>query len=111
MPLHLRVADPGGVPLPADADGARWRRATLDDAPAITALLEAMSRRDHPEWSESLEEVVEDLGRSWIELSEDSALAAIKHGDIAAIGAVVSAGLPRFVGRSRNTPAPKEGGH
>ncbi len=34
-----------------------------------------------------------------------TALAAIKHGDIAAIGAVISAGVPRFVGRSRNTPA------
>ena len=37
--------------------------------------------------------------------TQDSALKAIKHGDIAAIGAVVSAGIPRFVGRSRNTPA------
>lgn len=36
--------------------------------------------------------------------TQDSALAAIKHGDIAAVGAVVSAGVPRFVGRSRNTP-------
>jgi enamidase len=37
--------------------------------------------------------------------TQDNALAAIKHGDIAAIGAVVTAGVPRFVGRSRNTPA------
>jgi enamidase len=37
--------------------------------------------------------------------TQDSALKAIKHGDIAAIGAVVTAGIPRFVGRSRNTPA------
>jgi enamidase len=37
--------------------------------------------------------------------TQSSALAAIKHGDIAAIGAVISAGVPRFVGRSRNTPA------
>jgi enamidase len=37
--------------------------------------------------------------------TQSTALAAIKHGDIAAIGAVVSAGIPRFVGRSRNTPA------
>jgi enamidase len=37
--------------------------------------------------------------------TQETALAAIKHGDIAAIGAVVSAGVPRFVGRSRNTPA------
>jgi enamidase len=29
----------------------------------------------------------------------------MKHGDIAAIGGVVTAGVPRFVGRSRNTPA------
>src|SRR5437763_8710106 len=37
--------------------------------------------------------------------TQPSALAAIKHGDIAAIGAVITAGIPRFVGRSRNTPA------
>ena len=37
--------------------------------------------------------------------TQSTALAAIKHGDIAAIGAVLSAGIPRFVGRSRNTPA------
>jgi len=36
--------------------------------------------------------------------TQDTALAAIKHGDIAAVGAVVAAGAPRFVGRSRNTP-------
>jgi enamidase len=37
--------------------------------------------------------------------TQSTALKAIKHGDIAAIGAVISAGIPRFVGRSRNTPA------
>jgi enamidase len=36
--------------------------------------------------------------------TQKTALTAIKHGDIAAIGAVVTAGVPRFVGRSRNTP-------
>jgi enamidase len=36
--------------------------------------------------------------------TQSTALAAIKNGDIAAIGAVVTAGVPRFVGRSRNTP-------
>jgi enamidase len=36
--------------------------------------------------------------------TQANALAAIKHGDIAAVGAVISAGEPRFVGRSRNTP-------
>jgi enamidase len=37
--------------------------------------------------------------------TQDNALAAIGHGDIAAVGAVITAGEPRFVGRSRNTPA------
>jgi len=37
--------------------------------------------------------------------TQATALAAIGNGDIAAIGAVITAGVPRFVGRSRNTPA------
>lgn len=37
--------------------------------------------------------------------TQDDALAAIRNGDIAAVGAVITAGEPRFVGRSRNTPA------
>jgi len=38
--------------------------------------------------------------------SQQNALDALRNGDIAAVGAVVTAGIPRFVGRSRNTPAP-----
>ena len=34
------------------------------------------------------------------------ALAALKNGDPCAIGAVLTAGVPRFVGRSNNTPPP-----
>jgi enamidase len=37
--------------------------------------------------------------------TQDNALAAIRNGDIAAVGAVITGGEPRFVGRSRNTPA------
>jgi enamidase len=36
--------------------------------------------------------------------SKKTALEAIKHGDLASVGAVITAGVPRFVGRSRNTP-------
>lgn len=39
--------------------------------------------------------------------SKCTALDALRNGDIAAVGAVVTDGVPRFVGRSRNTPAPK----
>jgi enamidase len=37
--------------------------------------------------------------------SQADALSALRNGDIVAVGAVVTAGVPRFVGRSRNTPA------
>lgn len=38
--------------------------------------------------------------------SKATALDALRNGDIAAVGAVITDGVPRFVGRSRNTPAP-----
>lgn len=38
--------------------------------------------------------------------SQSDALSALRNGDILGIGAVVTAGMPRFVGRSRNTPEP-----
>ena len=38
--------------------------------------------------------------------SQGNALDALRNGDIAAVAAVISDGVPRFVGRSRNTPGP-----
>lgn len=37
--------------------------------------------------------------------SKNDALSAITNGDIAAVASVITDGVPRFVGRSRNTPA------
>jgi len=36
--------------------------------------------------------------------SQTDALSALRNGDVPGVGAVVSGGVPRFVGRSRNTP-------
>jgi enamidase len=36
--------------------------------------------------------------------SQNDALAALRNGDIMGVGAVITDGVPRFVGRSRNTP-------
>ena len=36
--------------------------------------------------------------------SQNDALSALRNGDIMGVGAVVIDGVPRFVGRSRNTP-------
>jgi enamidase len=38
--------------------------------------------------------------------AKTNALDALRNGDIPAVGAVLTEGVPRFVGRSRNTPAP-----
>ena len=38
--------------------------------------------------------------------SKKDPLDALRNGDIAAVGAVITDGVPRFVGKSRNTPAP-----
>jgi enamidase len=38
--------------------------------------------------------------------SKKNALDSLRNGDIAAVGAVITDAIPRFVGRSRNTPAP-----
>jgi enamidase len=37
--------------------------------------------------------------------SQPDALSALRNGDIPAVGAVLTSGIPRIVGRSRNTPA------
>jgi enamidase len=36
--------------------------------------------------------------------SQSDALSALRNGDIMGVGAVIIEGVPRFVGRSRNTP-------
>src|SRR3954469_21801042 len=38
--------------------------------------------------------------------SKKNALDALRNGDIAAVAGVITDGVPRFIGRSRNTPAP-----
>jgi enamidase len=40
--------------------------------------------------------------------SKKTAEDALRNGDIAAVAAVITDGVPRFVGRSRNTPAPNK---
>jgi enamidase len=38
--------------------------------------------------------------------SKTNALDALRNGDMAAVAAVITNGVPRFIGRSRNTPPP-----
>ncbi|GAA1687432.1 GNAT family N-acetyltransferase [Microcella alkalica] len=87
--MRERVPAPAEVRMPDPVDGVVWRPATPEDAPGITALLEAMSRRDHPDWSESLAEVEDDLGHSWVDLPNDSVLGHDADGALVAWGLVI----------------------
>jgi hypothetical protein len=45
-------------------EGIRWRALSTDDAELITALCDRISRRDHRTWSESVDEIRDELNHS-----------------------------------------------
>jgi len=87
LPLRDRVAADAALALPEGPRGYTWRALRRDDAPLLTTLSERISSRDHPSWSESLEEVEEELSRSWTDPSTDGVL-CLDSG-----GAAVAGGL------------------
>jgi enamidase len=96
MPLGMlytiaHLASLGGV-LPeraiAAATGSNARVYRLDTSVLASGRLADIALIDAPEGG-----------------TQATALEAIRNGDIAAVGAVIAGGEPRFVGRSRNTPA------
>ncbi|MER3390305.1 MAG: GNAT family N-acetyltransferase [Microcella sp.] len=87
-PLRDRVQAPTSLSLPAHSAGYRWRTLAPDDAPLLTGIAERMSARDHPTWSESLEEMEEELERSWFEPSTDGVLCLDTDGVAVAYGLV-----------------------
>ncbi len=99
IPLRARVPHPGAVDLPDGPEGVRWRPAVADDAPAITALLAAMSTRDHPSWRETLEEVQEELAHSWVDLEHDTVVGFTDDGAMVAHGIVIETPEPESIVR------------
>lgn len=88
--LRDRVRAPADGALPEGPEGIHWRALTVDDAATLTELAERISRRDHPTWSESLDEVDEELGHSWVEPTRDGVLAHDADGHAVAWGLVTS---------------------
>ena len=87
-PLHDRVQARPALELPSGPPGFRWRMLRDTDAPLLTVLAERMSVRDHPSWSESLEEVEDELGRSWFRPATDGVLCEGPDGAPVAYGTV-----------------------
>jgi ribosomal protein S18 acetylase RimI-like enzyme len=82
--LSERVEAPAEL-RPAPVTGVTWRPAVLGDLDAITALAAAMATVDHPAWSESREEIEDDLTLSFVDIERDT-LAAEVDGQLIAFG-------------------------
>jgi len=98
-PLRDRVTASAELALPAGPSGVSWRRATLDDVDALTELSAALAAADHPEWTETRDEIAEELGHSWMHLEADSAVAEA-DGQLVAYGLQVQPPAPESIVRS-----------
>ncbi len=88
VPLSDRVTAPAELVLPEGPEGIQWRALSIDDAAVLTELAERISARDHPTWSESLEELEEELGHSWVDPAGNGVLALDANGRAVAWGLV-----------------------
>lgn len=88
LPLSLRVSAQAELALPTGPEGIRWRTVSKADAPLLTELADRISSRDHPTWSESLEEIEEELDHSWFDPARDGVIALDAEGTAAAWGSV-----------------------
>lgn len=98
-PLHDRVTAPATIDLPEGPEGIRWRPLSADDAATVTDLAERISVRDHPTWSESLDEIREELGHSWVDPGRDGMLAIDADGTAVAWGLTVAPPNPESLVR------------
>lgn len=87
--LSDRVVAPDDAGMPEGPEGIRWRPLAADDAPLLVDLAERISRRDHPTWSESLEELQEELEHSWVDPPSDGVVALDADGTALAWGLCV----------------------
>jgi mycothiol synthase len=98
-PLSARVSASAELALPAGPSGVSWRRVTFDDVDAIVELYAAIAAADHPEWTETHEEVDEELHHSWIDLDADSVIGEA-DGQIVATGLQIATPDPETIVRS-----------
>src|SRR3954462_12065179 len=71
LPLSERVDAPAEL-QPAPVSGIDWRPGTVDDVDAIVELSAAISADEHPEWSETREEIEEELTLSYVDVGLDT---------------------------------------
>ncbi|WP_309712944.1 GNAT family N-acetyltransferase [Pseudolysinimonas sp.] len=72
---------------------------TFNDVDALVELYAAIAAADHPEWTETREEIEEELHHSWIDLAADSVIAEA-DGEIVATGLQIATPDPETIVRS-----------
>jgi mycothiol synthase len=72
---------------------------TFDDVDAIVELYAAIAQADHPEWTETREEIDDELRHSWIDLDADSVIAEA-DGQVVATGLQIAPPDPETIVRS-----------
>ncbi|MGV3732373.1 MAG: GNAT family N-acetyltransferase [Microcella sp.] len=89
VPLRDRVEAPRDLAMPDGPEGIQWRPLSVDDAATLAELQERISRRDHPTWSESVDELQEELEHSWVDPARAGLLAVDADGTAVGWGLVV----------------------
>jgi mycothiol synthase len=97
-PLSERVDAPADL-HPEPVPGVVWRPASLDDLDTVVGLYAAMAAVDHPEWAEQRDEIEQEFGLSWVDLSRDTLLAMV-DGTAVAFGQAFAPADPETVVRS-----------
>lgn len=98
-PLSARVTAPAELGLPAGPSGISWRRITVDDVDTLVELSAAIAAADHPAWTETREELHDELTHSWVDLERDSVLAEAE-GQAVAFGLQIATPNPETIVRS-----------
>ncbi|WP_413319436.1 GNAT family N-acetyltransferase [Agrococcus sp. 1P02AA] len=88
-PIAERAQAPETLPT-ITAGGLTWRPATIEDAPALTALDNAIAAADGAPYRETVEETRDELGASWRDLERDSLLGFDDEGALRASALVSS---------------------
>ncbi|RII98876.1 MULTISPECIES: GNAT family N-acetyltransferase [Clavibacter] len=88
LPLSRRIDRPDSM-APAPLVGIRWRPVVLGDVDALVQIGERIAEADHPDWVDTREDILEELGHSYMDLASDSLAAVTEDGEIVAWGLVI----------------------
>jgi ribosomal protein S18 acetylase RimI-like enzyme len=88
LPLSQRIDRPESV-APAPGAGIHWRPVVLGDIDALVQIEERIAEADHPDWVDTREDILEELGHSYVDLASDSLAAVTEDGEIVAWGLVI----------------------